>query len=72
MQNIKNILMIIAVVLALEVVNVGYTQSVQPANTPAVTTTPAVTGNTAPTDGAKKKKKHNKKKDQTPAPAPAK
>jgi hypothetical protein len=61
----KKILLVLAAVLALEVVNVGFAQAVQPANTPAATVT---TGNSAPV--ASKKKHKKKKKDAPPADAP--
>jgi hypothetical protein len=65
----KYVLLVIAAVLALEVVNVSTAQVVQPANAPAVVTSaPAVTGNVAP---SAPKKKHKKKKDKPTNPADA-
>jgi hypothetical protein len=64
----KNILLVLAGAIALEVVNVGFAQATQPAPAPTTTTTtPATTGNIAPVDAPKKHKKH-KKKPATDAP----
>jgi hypothetical protein len=69
----KNILLVLAGVIALKVVNVEFAQATQPAPAPTTTVTaPATTGNTAPADALKKHKKHKKKPvtDAPPSDAP--